>query len=299
METRKIIKSGPSTLVLAIPKKWAERVGIHKGDSVIVEPLSNKLIISPIKTSTSQAPYEIDFSPSTAPYLEYLIYAAFHSDKTILMIRGLKKEDYQSIFQILKKIPYFKVEERGPDNLRLRFIVDPTIIDLEKELNKTFLFFEQFFALLWQKNLEEIQEVYSQLSLNISLLMKMLKIKFLEYDKNDILRFKQQVDTYYFLLKVCKEYLQLYKDRKPTLRDTHLLKRRVQDAIQNCKDLIEVIQKKDTLKVLSMQERICKKRFELIQEMRKEERNRAYYFLTNDLYKAIENIAYSYINNQE
>jgi phosphate uptake regulator len=46
METRKVYKSGGSTLVVSLPKRWAKKVGIKEGDSILVRELEGSLSLS-------------------------------------------------------------------------------------------------------------------------------------------------------------------------------------------------------------------------------------------------------------
>jgi phosphate uptake regulator len=46
METRKVYKSGGSTFVVSLPKRWATKTGIKEGDSVLVRELGGTLSLS-------------------------------------------------------------------------------------------------------------------------------------------------------------------------------------------------------------------------------------------------------------
>jgi phosphate uptake regulator len=46
---RKIIKQGPSTLMVSLPSKWIKKLGLIKGDEIEVTELDRKLLISPDK----------------------------------------------------------------------------------------------------------------------------------------------------------------------------------------------------------------------------------------------------------
>ncbi|PIN79923.1 hypothetical protein COV16_01690 [Candidatus Woesearchaeota archaeon CG10_big_fil_rev_8_21_14_0_10_34_8] len=46
MDQRKLIQHGPSSLTLALPRKWLTERGLKKGNSLYVEPEGNRLIVS-------------------------------------------------------------------------------------------------------------------------------------------------------------------------------------------------------------------------------------------------------------
>jgi len=298
METRKLIKSGPSTLVVALPKKWLQSNNLNKGDSIEVEILGGKLMISPLKSKKDITLYEINLDDNLKRYPELLLYAAFLSDKNSITIKNIKQGDFQYIIKILKKLTYLKIEERTADSLKLIFIVDPEIIDLKKELTRALFYIDNFFDCLLENKIEELelQEIYDQLVINVMLTIKMLKIKFLDYEKNKLFRYKQQIDSYYFLIKTCKEFL-LFREKKSLDEE---LKEFIKEAITALKIMVISLEKDDLKNTLFTQETIQKRRQLIIQKIQKSttKRNVMFYMLINDLYKIIENIGYSYINNR-
>ncbi len=60
METRKVYRSGGSTFVVSLPKRWAVRTGIKEGDSVTVKELEGYLTISSGEPEKSLASAIID-----------------------------------------------------------------------------------------------------------------------------------------------------------------------------------------------------------------------------------------------
>src|SRR3989338_3325412 len=122
MEARKLIKSGPSTLVVALPKKWLQNNNLNKGDSIELEILGGKIIISPLKSKKDATLYEINLDDNLKKYPELLLYAAFLSDKNSIAIKNIKQGDFKFIIKILKKLTYLKIEERTADSLKLVFI---------------------------------------------------------------------------------------------------------------------------------------------------------------------------------
>lgn len=62
METRKIYKTGGSTFVVSLPKKWVVNSGIKEGDSVMVTPMEGSVIIEP--GMVDKGPSEIEIKVS-------------------------------------------------------------------------------------------------------------------------------------------------------------------------------------------------------------------------------------------
>ena len=116
METRKLIKSGPSTLVVALPKKWTEFNRLAKGDTIGVENSGNKLIFSPLGKNNEKNESEIiELDKNNRNHLELLLYSAFYSEKKEIIIKNTSGDELQKIMKIIKKINYLKLEERKQD----------------------------------------------------------------------------------------------------------------------------------------------------------------------------------------
>jgi phosphate uptake regulator len=78
METRKIYKTGGSTFVVSLPKKWVVNSGIKAGDSVMVTPQEGSVIIEP--GMVEKGPSEIEIRVSqilSREALERLIIAYY------------------------------------------------------------------------------------------------------------------------------------------------------------------------------------------------------------------------------
>lgn len=299
METRKLIQSGQSALIITLPKKWTEHNNLKKGDTIKLDILSNKLIVSLLGSELETSNFTVIPQNESDASLELLIYSAFFSDKKRITIKEVKKDDISKVLSIIKKIPYLKIEDKGKDYITLIFIVDSNIIDIKSEIKRTFFILENFFDSITKtdSNTEELQEIYNQLVMQVILMLKMLKLKFLEYDKNSILMYKQQIDSYYFLVKTCKEFLLFTKRKDTTNQHTKLL---IEDVINNFRKMLNAIEENNLKKILIFQESIQKERYKIIDDIvsKKERLKLEIGFLLNDLYKVIENIGYSYINNR-
>ena len=296
VEIRKLIQSGRSALVLVIPKKWIKMHRLSKGDSILVNIKLDKLILQPVSDKKEHLPTMIELNSQNEKYIEMLLYSAFLSDKEDIIIKGLNKTRIARAISILKRIPYLKIEEQSEDRLELTFIVDPKIIDIEKETYRIASSIQFYLQNLYSNEGEkDLQELYERVYLEILLVMKILKIKFLEYEKNSVFRYKQQIDSYYFLLKSCKELIILHKDKSSKKGRFYM----VRMAAEYLEQLIKSMKENNIEKVLVLQEKIQYKRATILQSISKKENvnKTSESFLTNDLLKVMESLAYAYINN--
>ena len=299
METRKLIQSGPSTLVVALPKKWIEHNKLKKGDTIKIEVLSNKIIVSLLKTQRENSVFRIDLSKYSETQVEILLYAGFLSEKNEMVLTGIKNINFKKINKILKRIPYLKIEEKTSDYLQLKFIADPSLIDIKKEILRVTYNLENFFDVFIEDNYmsEELEDSYDTLVLQVTLLMKILKINFVDFSKNEILRYKQLLDSYYFLVKTCKDFTRFIEQKKIPNKNANEL---IKEAIITIKNIVNKINEDDFIGVLKAQEESQKRRKNIVNDIQKSrgKEDIALHLIINDLYKIIESIGYAYINNQ-
>src|SRR3989344_6938714 len=103
-----------------------------------------------------------------------------------MVLTGIKNINFKKINKILKRIPYLKIEEKTSDYLQLKFIADPSLIDIKKEILRVTYNLENFFDVFIEDNYmsEELEDSYDTLVLQVTLLMKILKITFVDFSKN-------------------------------------------------------------------------------------------------------------------
>jgi len=297
MEIRKLIQSGQSSLVVSLPQKWVETNNLKKGDQIYIDRSDNKLVISSIAKKIEHSEFLIEKNIDTARFLESLLYAGFLSDKKIIVINNLKNTEFYNLLNLLRKFHYLKIEEKTENSIKLSFVLDISSMDLEKEILRISDFFDMFFDLFVKADnkKENLEEIYDQISSQILLCMKVIKLKFLDYNRNIILRMKQQVDSYYFLLITCKTlsthsrycakdkklffYVQKLKDRLITLT-----------SITREDNIIEI------LKFWEINEKDKKELLDTISNEKDIKRINPYFLVYNG-FITLENLAYSYINN--
>lgn len=92
MQVRKLVKSGHSSLVMAVPKDWIKENKLKSGDLVYIDDLSNKLLVS---TESKQADSEkkekvIVTDGKSAGVVVNEIVSAYMHDYFEIIIRGKK-----------------------------------------------------------------------------------------------------------------------------------------------------------------------------------------------------------------
>lgn len=136
MNARKVIEVGGSFLV-SIPKGWAKRNGVSKGDTVVVEELSErKLIVRPIE-QTEGAPREVDVE-YPREYLTYVINdvtGAYLLGYDIIRVHGrtvITREDRERLKSTIGRLIGLEIIDEDSKKITLQFLLEPTGLTPER-----------------------------------------------------------------------------------------------------------------------------------------------------------------------
>jgi phosphate uptake regulator len=143
METRKIYKTGGSTFVVSLPKKWVVSSGIKEGDSVKVTPQEGSVIIEPGMVEKGPSEIEIDASEiASAEALERLIIAYYLVGYDTIKIRFDKKDvlDYkEGVRHALALLIGVEIIEDIGDMMTLEILLDQKRMPTPQVLKRMFM----------------------------------------------------------------------------------------------------------------------------------------------------------------
>jgi len=143
METRKVYRSGGSTLVVSLPKKWARRAGIREGDSVVVKELEGSLIINAGEIESAPRRAAIDARKlSTTEELTLLIishYLAGYDEIAVRMDEERKVDQRQGIREISAFLIGLEITEEHEGYLLLEVLLDMERMSIHQALKRMYL----------------------------------------------------------------------------------------------------------------------------------------------------------------
>ena len=140
MEIRKIQTTAAGTFIITIPKEWAEKLEMRKGDSVSVDLEESNIIVTPMKPRLEvlSSPLDIDQFKSQKA-LELHITASYiqgHDVTEIASKETMKAEQKKWIRQTVEGLIGVEVAEDYAKKVVLQNLVDPTKFDLDKLIEK-------------------------------------------------------------------------------------------------------------------------------------------------------------------
>src|SRR2546422_4416456 len=136
MDTRKVLEMGGSFLV-SIPKDWAKRNGVSKGNTVVVEELAERrLVVRPIeRTGSAPKEMEVEYPREDLTYVINDVTGAYLLGYDIIRVQGrtvMTREDRESLKSTIGRLIGLEIIEEDSKKMTLQFLLEPTGLTPER-----------------------------------------------------------------------------------------------------------------------------------------------------------------------
>jgi phosphate uptake regulator len=137
MDTRKVLEMGGGTVLISLPKKWAQRNKVARGSSVLVEEVSpSRLMVSPVGTE-EQAPKTaiIEYPRENLSHVINDLTGAYLIGSNVIRIEGkqvIGREDRERIKGMARRLVGLEIMDEDSKSLTLQFLPEPSTLDPEK-----------------------------------------------------------------------------------------------------------------------------------------------------------------------
>lgn len=143
METRKVYRSGGSTLVVSLPKRWAKRAGVKDGDSILVRELEGSLLLTTGEPERKHQREEIDSklldSPEDMKLLIISHYLAGYERLIVKFNRSQRLDYKKDIREAIEFLIGLEIAEEYDDRLLLEVFLDQERISTMEALKRMYL----------------------------------------------------------------------------------------------------------------------------------------------------------------
>ncbi len=142
METRKLQRTGGSSLTITLPKKWIAQNDLNDKDLLkIISPTLHTLILQPLSRNKRISRSSINYENLTDTMLKREIIARFISgvDEIIINSSRISHEQRNKIREISNFLTGFEIIDESAEKIVLRNIFDPTKFPIPKNIEKMFL----------------------------------------------------------------------------------------------------------------------------------------------------------------
>jgi len=116
---RKLVKQGPSTLTLSIPKDWIDRFNLKNGDEVDLEEVETKLIISSSKKSGVIRTLDYDFKDISEHLVRAIILGIYKSGLKDVKIININSKQLIKIQEMVRNSPGLEIIDSTKNSLRI------------------------------------------------------------------------------------------------------------------------------------------------------------------------------------
>lgn len=138
--TRKLVKAGPSSHTVALPKEWVEKNKLQKGDVVYVSFVSdNELRISTQVAGKGSVAEEvvIDVTNKSRDSLQRLITSAYLNNCGTMLLSGDEVEKrLPDIREIVQDFVALEITDQGPRKVVIKDLLNPSEVSVEKTLRR-------------------------------------------------------------------------------------------------------------------------------------------------------------------
>ena len=136
MDTRKVLEMGGSFLV-SIPKDWAKRNGVSKGNTVVVEELSERrLVVRPIeRIESAPKEIEVEYPREDLTYVINDVTGAYLLGYDIIRVQGrtvMTREDRERLKSTIGRLIGLEIIDEDSKKMTLQFLLEPTGLTPER-----------------------------------------------------------------------------------------------------------------------------------------------------------------------
>ena len=129
MNARKVLEMGGSFLV-SIPKDWAKRNRVSKGDTVVVEELSERrLVVRPIeKEEGAPREVEVEYPREDLTYVINDVTGAYLLGYDIIRVQGrtvMTREDRERLKSTIGRLIGLEIIDEDSKKMTLQFLLEP------------------------------------------------------------------------------------------------------------------------------------------------------------------------------
>jgi phosphate uptake regulator len=142
METRKVVKTGGTTLIISLPKDWVNQVGIKPGDDLeIFQQVDGTLLLDPAKKAREEkTSAELDIEEyDSFDDLRRSIFAKYLQGYSELVLKSKKPISSRRIKEcrdLLQGLTGLEMVDTTENSMVIRDLLNPMELSLKKALNR-------------------------------------------------------------------------------------------------------------------------------------------------------------------
>ena len=101
---RKVVKLGPSTLVVSLPSKWARKHSLAAGDEITIDLQGSDLLLSAERKTTEKKELVIQLTDHNKEDLKELLTHAYRKGFNTIIVQHANEHDLQKVKKIVHEL---------------------------------------------------------------------------------------------------------------------------------------------------------------------------------------------------
>lgn len=161
MLTRKLVKAGPSSHTIALPKDWIERNKLKKGDVVYISPVNDDELRVEAKLGDQKNKVErettIDISQKSMDSVQRLLTSAYLNNFGTIIISGEDVDKKMAdIRQIVGDFVALEITDQSSKRVVIKDLLNPSEVSVDKTLRRMDMIVRSMFDDLLSKPKQEL-----------------------------------------------------------------------------------------------------------------------------------------------
>ncbi len=135
---RKVIQIADSTQLISLPRKWAIKYGIKKGDEVDVEESGQELIISSLSTSAKEKALELQID-NPSRFLRRLLFSPYIQGYTELKVNYKDPKVFDLVSDEVQLLMGYEIIQQGANYCTIKSVATELDNDLDVIIRRIFV----------------------------------------------------------------------------------------------------------------------------------------------------------------
>ena len=141
MNARKVLEMGGGTLLVSLPKDWARRNGVGKGDTLDVSEFTGRsLIVRPVQDMEDRPrEFVVGYPGEDFGQVSNDVTGAYLLGYDTIKVQGKRRistEDRERLKETIRRLIGLEIMEEDSKKMTLQFLIDPSAIVPEKTVRR-------------------------------------------------------------------------------------------------------------------------------------------------------------------
>jgi phosphate uptake regulator len=132
---RRVVEQGGLTLMISLPRKWAKKYGLKKGDEIELSERGKELLLSTEKAIEEEATTTVKIE-DTAKFMGRLVHAPYRFGYNEVEIKYSDPSAVPKIQEYLDQLLGFEIVEQGTNYMKVQMVAKELETEFEKMLRR-------------------------------------------------------------------------------------------------------------------------------------------------------------------